>query len=284
MGKLEKAVFVTAANQPFWRCLYQLLRAGERHGWADYGQWVIYDLGLTVATRHFLEQRFEFARLQTLDLKALPAHYHPKAGTYAWKPHLIWQELQAASGPLLWMDSATVPKSDPGRILKTISKTGVYLLRGQSALKNRCERSVLERLQVPGRLWGRQECFAGLIGFDSANAVARQLAKDWAMAASDLSLIAPENKPLEKHQDDQALLSCLALPLIHDGSLATPFQEVDISSGTPVPEISTRNKVGAGMPCWADPLIRAYYATAKHIDQKAHRLSRWRESNKILPR
>ncbi|MBR9842837.1 MAG: hypothetical protein GYB25_06735, partial [Rhodobacteraceae bacterium] len=157
-------LYITAADARYARCLHQLLSTARRKGWAKNANWVVYDIGMDPDQRAALAARFPWVRWETLDFDALPPHYPPALGTYAWKPELIWREVSAATGPVIWMDSANIPLSRPDRLLTHIRDHGLYLLRGQAPIQERCDPDVLDRLGTPRWTWAMRECVSGIVG------------------------------------------------------------------------------------------------------------------------
>ena len=103
------AVVVTGANQRYWRSLGQLLLSAERHQKAQRPvQWICYDLGMSQESLRWLKRRFPWCQFRYLDLAAAPLHYEPATGSYAWKPHIIWEVLSETNDLVIWMDSANV--------------------------------------------------------------------------------------------------------------------------------------------------------------------------------
>lgn len=280
----DQPVFVTGADSTFWRTLFQLLLAVERKKWREAGAWIVYDLGMSAEQLGHLKRRFKWAEFRLLDLVNLPAHYAPHTGSFAWKPYILWEVVKTSTGPVIWMDSATLPKTSPGAILDWINEHGLFLLRGQAPLQERCDPQVLKHLDIPVWTWGTRECIAGFVGIDASNSKSRSIAEEWAYLAENAALLLPDNPSISRHMNDQAVLNALVLPRLCTGELVIPELDADISSPRPAKYLSTRNKVASHLPLWLDPALRAWFSTSKAIDQWAHRIDRWHGRNKILPR
>lgn len=266
-GNSPEVVFVSAANKKYWRCLYQLLRGAERSNWHQAGHWLIFDIGMGNKTLEQLKTRFPWCRWFDVDFSELPAHFHPDAGSFAWKPHIIDRAISENNKAVIWLDSSILPRRSPAPILAALRQTGLWLLRGQASLQDRCDPAVLRSLAVPGWLWGTRECVSSMSGFNPHFPMVRELVQRWAAHASDQELIQPSNVTIDRHMHDQALLSALALPLIYDNRLVCPMEDVDIGSGHPNDIASSHNKVSAHVPRFLDPIIRGWYAASKSIDQ-----------------
>ncbi|WP_093091628.1 glucosamine inositolphosphorylceramide transferase family protein [Shimia aestuarii] len=271
MQRSNDAIFVTGADATYARTLYQLLRAVARKGWNRGMTWIAYDLGMRAEQREMLETQFDWVTFRTLDLAALPGHYVPAEGSYAWKPQIMWEVVEAADGPVIWMDSANLPHRAPDGMLAHIRAHGLYLLRGQAPLQERCDPKVLEALNVPRWTWGTRECVSGLVGVDAGNPEMREIMQRWCALAEQPEIMRPKES-IERHMHDQAVLNALVADRVCKGEIVLPEEDVDISSGRPVRFLSTRNKVKPDAPLWQDPWIRARYRISKIVDQFLHRL------------
>ena len=267
----KPVTFVSGANAGFWRALYQLLRAAERQKWTQLGDWHVFDLGLAPEQRVRLEARFGWVTFHDFDFDAYPPHYQPEQGSYAWKPALIQKMADTTRGPLIWLDSATIPKSSPAEMLDHIHAHGTYFLNGQASLAERCDPDVLDHLGIPQDVRAMRECVATIAGFDTSRPDVCALIAKWAGLAENPELIHPKPAKIARHMHDQALLSALVLPKVMQGDIVLPHEDIDISSGMPIQFMSTRNKVSPDTPVWADPFVRAYYWAYKTLDQWAHR-------------
>ncbi len=278
MPSRNDAIYVTGADARFARNLHQLLRAVLRHRWNVDAHWVIFDLGMTADQRRDLMQSFPWIEVRTLDLEKLPPHYVPSYGAYAWKAHIVWEVAEHAKGPVIWMDSANLPRGSAQPMLDWIHTHGFYMLHGRSPLLARCDRRMLERLGVPRWLWGSRELASGLVGADMARPEMRKLLQDWATLSDDEDIIRPKPDTFRGHRNDQSVLNALVQPLAALGHIKLPNLDIDISAPDPVKFLSTRNKLKPTTPLWADPLMRARYGLIKAVDQLAIR------TNKLINR
>lgn len=256
---------LTAANEPYWRTLWQFLRSAERMEIPQQAQLVVYDLGLEAATRQRLERRFGWAAFRMFDFAAYPPHVALHTRTYAFKPLLIAEAAATDGGQLLWLDCAALFKTrDLSAMRAKLSRDGTYVLKGASALELRCNGFTLDALAVPEQDRKRPERPATIIGLDSAHPGAAALIGEWKAHALIPERIAPRTKA---HNPEQALLSILLFRYQREGRIGLGEEEIDISSPTPVRWISTRNKVPLWVPVWADALPRLTYFFYKTADQ-----------------
>ena len=265
---------ITAADARYARCLYQLLLSAERRRLDEGHRFLAYDLGIDAASRQRLEKRFGWCEWRRFPFEAFPAHVGLGRRSYAWKPLLIRETALERGGLLLWVDSATLFRSELSPVWRRVREYSVYVLKGQGAIAERCDPKTLEALGVSADVRGKPERPAGVIGLDCAAPVAGRLLAEWCSQALVPELIAPRDPPLPLHRPEQSLLAILLYRYEADGRLRLTADEIDISSGSPVAWMSSRNKVAPGVPRWADPLVRLYYRSYKAIDQKLWRIKR----------
>jgi hypothetical protein len=265
---------LTAADQAYWRCLWQFFRSAERMGIQRQTRVVAYDLGLEAATAGRLKKRFPWALFRRFDFLSHPAHVALATRTYAWKPIVVADAMEEFGGALLWLDSAGLFQTrDLSRVRSVLDTDGIYALKGQSALELRCNAFTLDALSVPEEDRKRPERVATVIGFDCTRPAVREFIAEWKAHALVPERIAPRNKG---HNPEQALLSILLFEYARQGRIGLGEEEIDISSASPVRWITTRNKVGPRAPLWADPLVRLHYFFYKTLDRAWLRFQQWR--------
>ncbi len=258
---------VTGADERYWRCLYQLLISVERHRVQSTASLIAYDLGLQPATLAILRKRFGWCDFRPFDFELYPAHVRLEAGAFAWKPVIVAGVMEETLGPVLWLDSATIIKQPLSPIFDIIEQIGTFTLKGQATLRERCDPLVIRALNLSGAILGENERVATLAGFDAGRPAVLDLARSWRSHALIKDHIRPDGLTIERHMNDQAVLSGLVLKAWHHGFIELNDHCVDISAPDPVPWLSTRNKVPPTLPVWADPLARAWYATYKLVDR-----------------
>ena len=262
---------VTAADETYWRCLYQYLLSVERYNLTKIYTHIAYNLGIVPAHYEILKVRFPWCCFRNFDFPAYPPHVAVSTNTYAWKTIIIDNVMAETDTVVLWMDSANVVTSDLREVEQVARRLGTITLKGQAPLRDRCDAGVLERLGVPPEIQCFPERVSTACAFDAANDEVVRLVRRWCKLSMERTLLRPDHPSVERHMP-QSLLGSLLLTAMHEGRLVINDDEVDISSGHPTPLFTTRNKVPAGLPVWADPAARAYYWTYKKIDQALNRL------------
>lgn len=269
---------VTAANQRYWRCLYQFLLSVERTGGAGIERVVAFDLGLAPETRERLRRRFAAAQWRSHDLSAYPPHVRPEALTCAWKPVIMVEAMNEFGGRLLWLDSASLLRRAPARVLEELARVGIYSMIGASPVFTHCHDQTLRLLGCDPDFFDRPERPAGVCAFDADRPAVRDLLLRWKHHSLDPACITPESPPLRvgiRHKWEQAILSVLLYQYEAREGAALRADEIDISSVRPASWLSTRNKLGPGVPVWADPFCRGFFASRKALDRTALRLERF---------
>ena len=282
MQRVNEAIFVTAADAAFTRNLHQLFRGAERQGWTKNAHWIAYDMDMTEDQRARLQERFPWVELRKFDLENAPAHFVPSYGSYGWKGPVVWDVVKDADCPVIWMDSANLPKRDPAPMLDWVREHGFYILRGQTNLLGRCDRRMLEGLNVPRWIWGSRELATTVVGIDARRQDMRDIVEEWAKRSENEDMVRPPVDTFEGHKNDQALLSTIVQPMSSTGQLRLPEEDIDISSGRPIRFMSSRNKLRQSFPEWADVFARVYYAIWKTVDQALIRKELWMERRWFL--
>jgi hypothetical protein len=266
-------VIVTAADEAYAGCLSQLLRNLERRRLAGVHRTVVADLGMTARRRGRLEKRFPWAEFRTFDFAAHPPHVGLGSRTYAWKPIFLAGLAEETGASVLWLDSATQVQGSLDEVKATLAATGLYVLRGQAALRERCDSEVSRALGASPALLDQREFVAGVVGADVRIGAVRELLRAWRRCALDPALMRPRHPG---HMPEQAVLSLFVLQAIEAGQLSVPAVDVDISSPAPARWVSTRHKVPAWLPGWAGLPLQLGYRANKMVDQWIHRCRRYK--------
>ena len=269
---------VTAANQRYWRSLYQFLLSVERVGGAGLERVVAFDLGIEPAERQRMQVRFPQVQWRSHDLSAYPAHVRPEARTCAWKPVVMVAAMSEFGGRLLWLDSATLLRRAPTRVIDELERVGIYAMIGASPLFTHCHDETLRLLGCDPDFFDRPEHPAGVCAFDTDRPAVRDLLLRWKQHSLDPACITPQSPPLRagiQHKWDQAILTVLLYQFEAREGVALCADEIDITSANPAPWLSTRNKLRPDAPVWADPIYRAFFAAQKTLDQTSVRVQQF---------
>jgi hypothetical protein len=232
---------------------------------------IAFDLGLTEVDRSRLGGRFPWCSIERFPFDRLPPHTR-RLHVCAWKPVAIDDTLTARGGLVLWLDSACVIRTVLDAVFAQITRDGVLALAGQSPIERWCHEGTLRFMGVPQEHLSVRVRSAGVLGFDAARPVVRDLVGEWRRLALIPECIAPEGATRANHRYDQAILSNLLAAAGRGRDIALAEDEIDISSVRPVGWIATRERVSPWVPLAFDPLVRAGYAVYKAADRAVLRV------------
>jgi len=262
---------VTAADHRFARTLHQMLASAERSALPASHRVSVVDLGMRERDRERIARRFPWCRITQFDFSAGPPHLC-ELGNFAWKPFLIFDLVLRGDGPILWFDSATLFHGGIEQMIDGVSRDGIFSLAGQSSLGECCDPRTLAQLQPDPEDLHEPYRAGGVLGFDPARPLVRDIVRRWREFAADPACIAPSGADRRRHKFDQALLTALLYRARREHGLPIGSEEIDISSTSPVRWVSTRNKVAPWVPRACDWLVRACYAIWKRVDRTVLRL------------
>ncbi len=263
----DSVTILTAADHKYYRTVWQLLRSFERLRSPEKVRWILYDLGLHDDERTRITTWFPWCEIKTFQFDNYPEHIKLRHASYGWKPILIASELEQASGPLFWFDAGTIMFPAWSQAIERVKKYGFWILRGQTALRIRCDPRVSAALGMPKELLHLPEYPAGAIGLDPQNSTICKLVERWKNDALVKNRIKPDGTTWD-HKPEQAVLSCLLYMEGWAGRIDLPIEEIDISSAYPTRLISTRNFVDNKIPVSFDGLMRLWSWLWKFADRQ----------------
>lgn len=204
-------MIVSGANSSHGESLLQFVASVRR--FEPDVRLVVYDLGLSRSQRHRLENDATTAEIKDFDFSAYPDFFdiNIEAGQYAWKPTIIWNEINNWSKKILWMDAGNVLRKPLRRLRREVSKSGFYSEGSNGDISTWTHPGMLDFLGLE-KNWGRglKNLNGSCVAFDPDNPLARSVAREWASFAMIKECIAPEGSSRLNHRQDQALLTVLA--------------------------------------------------------------------------
>jgi hypothetical protein len=151
--------------------------------------------------------------LERFPFEEYPSYFNIAVGSgeYAWKPVIIWKEMQKSDEPICWMDAGNVVLAKLLQIRWSLAIRGFFSPRSAGTIGDWTHPGMLAALGLPPG-WGANlsNLSGGCIAFDPRKTLARQVAAEWASFAQDKNCIAPTGSSRENHRQDQALLTVLA--------------------------------------------------------------------------
>ena len=218
---------LTAASSNHFAALQNLLTSIEYH--EPDSEVVVYDIGLTtteqlaVSDRGFTLKSFPFEQYD-------PALVEPHRRVYAWKPVIVYDELQRYD-TLLYLDAGNLLHAPLERIRKMINQLGVYCPASSGDLADWTHPTTLRLMNVSPDLRTKRNRNAAVLGIKHDD-FGCSLIRDWCELSLDPAYICPAGSGLNNHRQDQAILSVLLAQREH--LLLAPLS----SRG---PEISVQN-------------------------------------------
>tara|TARA_Y100000768_G_C23982699_1_gene686807 strand:+ start:469 stop:1692 length:1224 start_codon:yes stop_codon:yes gene_type:complete len=212
-NKLNKdIIIVSASDNQFYDSLLQLIES--INNFEPKAKIIIYDIGLTN------EQFDSLNKNKTIELRKFNFSNYPKfigerdefgkLGAYAWKPTIIYEVLQEEKNEIvLWLDAGNKLTGVLKRLKKVITYNNFYSPLSSGNLSDWCHLNTLEYFNVQEDLYKNPNLTGGLVGFNSSNHDARELAKKWFQYSNIEECIAPDGSDRNNHRQDQSLLSIL---------------------------------------------------------------------------
>jgi hypothetical protein len=203
-------VFVTGADSSHFKSALQLLSSLEE--FESESKKVFYDLGLTSGEKSILKNKFNSVEYQNFNYSLYPAYFNIKknAGEYAWKPVIIWDELQKHKCKVVWMDAGNIVYNNLNHLKKIICSHGFYSPISAQTVERWTHKRTLKYLNAPKSILAKRNLNGACVAFDYKNTRARELAKAWCECALNRDCIAPAGSNRTNHRQDQAVLSVLA--------------------------------------------------------------------------
>jgi hypothetical protein len=264
-------LIVTACDAGYYRSLVQLLRSLER---CDGGTHPVrvYDLGMTRAQCETVQRRLR-VEYRRFPFESVPSFVGADLRTYAWKPWIIDSVLEEISGPVLWLDSATLVLRPLDRIEQVVQGHGLWVPYGGIASNaERTHPATAAYLHASRAVLAERMRAAGVCGFDGAQPEVRRLVRRWRDCCLDPACVAPSGATHDNHRFDQSVLSILLGCAAHDGRFALTDDALDISSTRPTPYISARNKVHAWVPPAADAHLWRFFVLRRAANIASNRV------------
>jgi hypothetical protein len=264
-------IIVTAANSQYFNSLRQLIYSFYSTNEYKQSQMVCYDIGLGSQELDSLEQFIKKigvpVEIRKFEFAVYPDIVRLEHKTYSWKPIIINEVLTEKKCNLLWMDSADIILRLLSDIWVNLDKNGQYLpLSGSGTIRRWTHPTTLKLLNVPIE-WQMMRNRAGsLCGFSYQNDHVREMVNKWAEWAEHWVYIKPKGSNRRNHRDDQSLMSILACEFAEKELIELTDDEVDISSGRPIPSVSVRNKLNFALPLSLLAISIAYFKARRMFD------------------
>ena len=156
---------ITASDSSHFKSLRQLLDSLTIYCRLD--QIVLYDLGLTNTEILEISKRYPFVKTIKFNFDEYPKHVNLKerdAGAYAWKPIIIFEELQKDNLPTIWMDAGNLVFKNLKYLKKYIYKKKFYSPYSSGHIQKWTHPDTITSLNLPDKFLKKRNLNAAIIG------------------------------------------------------------------------------------------------------------------------
>ena len=217
---------VTGASQNHARPLLNLLMSLDRYESGT--RVIVYDLGLSPGVLKILRQRQR--TVVPFRFEDYPAHVdRHNLLTYAWKPAIVQEVVQAYGFPMLWLDAGDLVHEPLDRIRAEIARVGFYSPLSGGTIADWTHPAALQAMRVEPELLGEMNRNGAIIGFGD-HPLGRDLAESWYEASMVAENICPPGTTDQNHRFDQAILSILIARLRRRHGLTLTERHLDVTT------------------------------------------------------
>jgi hypothetical protein len=208
--KKVKLTIVTGCDSSHFKSQLQFLNSLYKH--EPVIKTVYYDLGISDEQRKIIADNFPFVVIKKFNFSKYPDFFNIKknAGEYAWKPIIIWKELNNSSNLILWLDAGTIIINNLNSIRRILKIRGFYSPISSGVVKEWTHEGMIRYLNITDDILNKRNLSGGVVGYNSKNRKARLLAEQCFNYAKEKECIAPSGSNRSNHRQDQALLTVLA--------------------------------------------------------------------------
>lgn len=207
----EDFIVVTASDESHHQTLMKFLCSVYEY--IPESRVIVFDLGLSDATRRKLSKWFEWVELRKFDFSKYPhffkERFQGKLGYYAWKPVIVADVMHEFKHPLIWMDAGTLICSRLDQVREVMNSTGFYIRKGRYPISRFIHYKTREHMGVSDDLLDMPEYQGDFVGVNYSNPKVRDLIDRWKEYALIKECIAPEGSNRRNHRHDQAILTAL---------------------------------------------------------------------------
>jgi hypothetical protein len=215
---------ITGANDPYILTLLDFITHYVNQK-LDPSKLVVYDLGLNQKNMDLLtnynSRLFAKFAIKKLDYSLYPEHVDLNKNkgiycSYAFKPIIIYNEVQNTNHPILWLDSANRFNINILiKIIDTITKEGFYspVSNIEKTIESielnhpkTCELLGVNEYEHTNLLKSRS---GNIIGLNYSSQCGKKLLDDWYNYCLQKEVIMPEGSSRNNHRQDQTVISLL---------------------------------------------------------------------------
>ncbi len=208
--KKEEVTIVTAADDSHFRSSINLLESIQLH--EPNIQVLYFDLGLTIAQRLYINEKFSNIQLFSFPYDKFPKHFNVRinAGEYAWKAACIDLAWQITNSGVIWFDAGNVITQNLDLMRKIIRVNGIFIMEASTTIRDFTHPECLKYFRYSNSLNLRQFS-AAAIGFSRKSLDAKIILDYWLLCFKERQVIAPIGSSRANHRQDQAILTLIIL-------------------------------------------------------------------------
>jgi hypothetical protein len=208
-GKAKVRLITAADSSHFLPAIELMISAGRfEPNWSV----TFWDLGLTNSQSRYIHDRFPKVTVRRFPFDNYPDFFEMKrsAGSFAWKPTLIWIEALEHDELLVWMDAGDRIFGSCRKLLAITRHFGFYSPYSDGNIGKWTHPSAMSKLGVKETEYTLRNLNGALIAFDLRWESTLTLIDSWRQAALDPEVLCPKGSDLTNHRQDQALLTFFA--------------------------------------------------------------------------
>lgn len=208
----KKFVIVTGSDNYFSETLIQLLNNLISYKFIN--EIHVYDLGLddeVLAKIKSISPNINIFKFQFSQYKEFISKRdsYGTLGAYAWKPNIVWKELEKNKSKVIWLDSANLINNRFIFVLIVLTCKGFFSPISAMRVKDLTYKTTIKSLNLPDKYLNRRNLTGGFVGFDWNNSKSRELAKMWVNKSNIEELVLPKESNKYNHRWDQSILTVL---------------------------------------------------------------------------
>ena len=171
-----------------------------------------WDLGLTNTQSRYIQDNFPEVVVRSFPFDKYPDFFamNRSAGSFAWKPTLIWMEALEHDGLLVWMDAGDRILGSCRKMLAIACHFGLYSPYSDGNIRKWTHPTAMSKLGIMESEYELPNLNGALIAFDLRREDTWKLLDAWRLAALDPEIFCPEGSDLTNHRQDQAALTFFA--------------------------------------------------------------------------
>jgi len=207
-------IVVTGASQNHSKTLSKMIGTFVKfHGSEDNVKLIVYNLGIEKETWEELMNKYKDAEniyYKMFDYSLYPSYFdiNVKAGEYAWKPVIIYDECEKSGEDLVvWMDSGNEIEERLIELKKFTRINGVYSGQTRGNIDQWTHHRTIEYMDAKNT--GDRMRNGACVAFNYSIDWVKTFVKEYRDLACTKECIAPEGSNRSNHRQDQSVLSIL---------------------------------------------------------------------------